>query len=407
MSDVARRGRPARARPGPPPRPRRLPLTAAGETTTEFLLLTATAAVLLVLGLVMTFSASFVHSAGESGDAFGIFQRQLLWCAIGLPPMVLAASVDYRLWRRMSGPALAVTLLAVALVLVPSIGHEVNGARRWLDLGPLRFQPTEVLKLTLPLYLAHVLDSRWARLRRGDIAALLSPAVPLIALAAGLVVLEPDLETALLVALIGGLVLYTAGLPGRLIAVGVAGGAALVAAGVAARGFRQGRLLAWLDPMAYPTTFGYQSLQGFMALGSGGWFGVGLGQGRGKWLFLPNPHTDFIFAIIGEELGLLGAMFVLALFAALAVGGLRTARRAPDPFGRLLATAITGWLVLQAGINIGSVVGLMPVTGVTLPLVSFGGSSLLFTLLGMGILLSIARAGRPVADDVGSDSEQQ
>jgi cell division protein FtsW len=381
------------------PRPRsrlstRLRAAVAGQATHEFGFLAATAATLLVLGLVMTFSASFVQSAAQTGDAFGIFQRQLLWCLLGLPAMVAAALSDYRLWRRVATALLAVSLVATALVLVPGVGVMVNGARRWIDLGPVQFQPTELLKLAVPLYLAHVLARRWTALRRGDLHALLMPAAPLLVVVCALVMLEPDLETAALLACIGGFVLFAAGLPVRMLSFGVAllGLAGMYA--ITSTGFRRGRIAAWLDPMSDPSNYGYQTLQGYLALGSGGWFGRGLGQGRGQWLYIPNAHTDYIFAIIGEELGLVGALTVLLLFAALAVGGMRAARLAPDPFGRLLATAITGWVLLQAGINIGSVVGLLPVTGVTLPLVSFGGSSLVFTMLGLGVLLSIARAGR-------------
>jgi cell division protein FtsW len=403
-----RRPAPARGRrraPAPSARrasPReRLAALRSGRPTGEFWLLAATVAVLIVLGLVMTFSSSFVQSARDTGDAFGIFQRQLLWCAIGVPVLVGAAHLDYRRWRRLALPLLAVSLVLAALVLVPGLGVMVNGARRWFDLGPARFQPSELLKLTVPLYLAHVLARRWADLRAGDLRPLALPAVPVVLLASGLVMGGPDLETAVLLATIAGIVLYTAGLPTRIV---VAGGLVLFAAGVVAivtSEFRRGRIMAWIDPLSDPLNYGYQTLQGYLALGSGGWFGVGLGQGRGKWLFVPNAHTDFIYAIIGEELGLVGAMFVLLLFTSLAVGGIRSGRRAPDPFGRLLAAAITGWLLLQAAMNMGSVVGLLPVTGVTLPLVSFGGTSLVITMLALGILMSIARAGVAAGERAG------
>ena len=377
----------------PPPRRRGWRPTVAGATTPEFAVIAATSAALLVLGLVMTFSASFVEAARD-GNAFSIGVRQLVSCLVGLPLMAVAASVDYRLWRRWALPLLLAGLAAATLVLVPGIGAVANGARRWILLGPVPFQPSELLKLVVPLYLAAVLDRRWARLRDGDLRGLLLPALPLLALVALLVMAEPDLETAALIAAIGGLVLFAAGLPWRMIAAGTGALAVLGVVAIVSTPFRRARFAAWLDPMAHADTSGYQTVQGLIALGSGGWFGTGLGQGRGKWLYVPNAHTDFIYAIIGEELGLVGAIAVLALFAALAVGGIRTARRAPDPFGRLLATAITGWMLLQAGMNMGSVVGLLPVTGVTLPLVSFGGSSLVITMLGLGLLLSIARAGR-------------
>ncbi|MPZ71943.1 MAG: putative lipid II flippase FtsW [Nitriliruptorales bacterium] len=365
-----------------------------GDTTPEFITVAVVVSLLLLAGLVMTFSASFVQSTVQTGNAFGIFGKQLLWSAVGLPLLVATAITDYRRWRPVARGLLAVSLIAAVVVVIPGIGVEVNGARRWLELGPLRFQPTEMLKLTVPLYLAHVLAGRWRRLRGGDLHALLIPAVPLVGVVGVLVMLEPDLETALLLAAIVGIVLLAAGLPGRIVAGLIAALGLLGLAGVATSDYRRGRFLAWLDPMSDASNFGYQTVQGYYALASGGWTGAGLGQGRGKWLYIPNAHTDYIFAIIGEETGLLGATAILVLFAALAVGGTRTARYAPDPFGRLLAASITGWLLVQATINIGSVVGLLPVTGVTLPLVSFGGSSLVFTMLGIGMLLSISRAAR-------------
>ena len=367
----------------------------AGDTTPQFMVLAGVSAALLLLGLVMTFSASFVQSTALTGNAFGIFGRQLLWSIVGLPMIVGAALIDYRHWRRFAPLLLLVSLVAAFLVVIPGIGVVVNGARRWIDFGPLRFQPSEMLKLTVPLYLAHVLAARWPDLRRGDLRALLLPAAPLVAFVGVLVMAEPDLETAVLIAAIAGVVLIAAGLPGRIVAAMVAVVGALGLAGIATSDYRRGRFLAWLDPMSDASNFGYQTVQGYYALASGGWTGAGLGQGRGKWLYIPNAHTDYIFAIIGEETGMLGAMTVLVLFAVLAVFGFRTARYAPDPFGRLLAASITGWLLLQAAINIGSVVGLLPVTGVTLPLVSFGGSSLVFTMLGVGMLLSVSRAAQP------------
>jgi cell division protein FtsW len=412
VSADVRRGRQAPPRPAParptrrrPPRgraQRRAPLVArlrvSGDTTHEFILLAVTVGLLTGIGLVMTFSASFVQSAAETGDAFGIFQRQLIVSVLGTPPLIWAALSDYRVWRRLGKVMLIAALFFSLIVLVPGIGIMAHGARRWIAVGPFTFQPSEMLKLAVPVYLAGVLAGRWRQLRTGDMRALLLPALPVIGFAAALVMAAPDLETAVLIAVIGGLVLYAAGLPGRIIAAG-AGGTFLVGAlAIASTPFRRARFAAWLDPMAHADTFGYQTVQGFIALGSGGWFGVGLGQGRGKWLYIPNAHTDFIFAIIGEETGLIGALIVLLLFVLLAVAGIRTARRAADPFGRLLATAITGWLLLQAGMNMGSVVGLLPVTGVTLPLISFGGTSLLFTMLALGILMSISRHQRPVPE---------
>ncbi len=365
----------------------------SGTSTREFVVIAIGGAALTAIGLLMTFSASFVQSAAATGDPFGIFTRQLLGVAVGLPLAVVAALVDYRVWRRLATPLVLVSLFALALVLVPSMGTEVNHARRWFDFGPLNLQPSELVKPALALWAAHVVASRWARVRAGDLRALLVP-LPVTLIAAALVYVAPDLESALLVGLIGVSVLYVAGMPIRLM---VGFGGLLLAIGVAgilSVGYRQDRMRVWLDPTAYASDIGYQTTQGLIALGSGGWLGAGLGQGRGKWLYIPNAHTDFIFAIVGEELGLVGALVVLALFGAIAVAGVRTSRRAPDPFGRLLAAGITTWILAQAAINIASVVGLLPVTGVTLPLVSFGGSSLAFTMFGLGLLASVARNAR-------------
>lgn len=374
-------------------------LHVSGAGTVPFALVAASSVCLLVLGLVMIFSASFVQSTAESGDAFGIIGRQLLWAAVGLPPAAAAALADHRVWRRVAIPLLLLATVLSALVLVPGLGTSVAGARRWFDLGLASFQPSEMVKLVVPLAVARMVDQRWRRVRAGDMRALLLPALPLLALVTVLVLAGPDLETALLVAATGGAVLFVAGLPGRLLAGGLLGAGGVGLAGVLTSDYRRERVAAWLDPASDPANVGYQAWQGLLALGSGGVFGVGLGASRGKWLYIPGAHTDFVFAIIGEELGLVGALFVLALFVALAAGGVLTAQRAADPFGRLVATGITTWMVLQAGINTGSVVGLLPITGVTLPLVSYGGSSLVFTMLGIGILISIARQATDIGDE--------
>ena len=364
----------------------------SGRATPESAWLLLLTGGLLVLGLVMTFSASFVQSTATNGDAFYTLTRQAIWAAIGVPVAFVATVVDYRRWRPFAGPAVTATL--VGLVLVLMLGEEVNGARRWFAVGPLSVQPAEIIKLTLPIWCAHVVARKWGSISRGDVISLMVPALPVVAAAAVLVAAGPDLESAVLVGAIGATVVFVAGLPLRLVALTTAIGGVLAWWSVVSTPYRVGRFAAWMDPTAYADTFGYQTTQGFIALGSGGWFGVGLGQGRGKWLYIPNADTDFIFAIVGEELGLIGALVLLLGFAGLALLGIRIAMGAADIFGRLLAASITAWLVLQASINISSVVGVLPVTGVTLPLVSFGGSSLLITMAGVGLLASVARHGR-------------
>ena len=401
MTEVRRtRGAAAGARPRRRWLSRVLLPPATGETTPLFLVLAATVVVLVLLGLLMTFSASFVQAAADTAasgepDAFSIFRRQLLWALLGVPLTIGVALRDYRTWRPYVNVLVVVALVLAVLVVVPGIGIERSGARRWLGVEPLVFQPAELLKLTVPLFCAHVLAQRWGRLKSGDLQALLIPVLPMLVLVAALVMAEPDLETAAMLVAIGIAVLYVAGLPTHLLVTGTLLGGALVGVGIASAGFRMGRFSAWLDPTSSAAQFGYQTLQGYYALGTGGWLGTGVGAGRGKWLYVPNAHTDFIFAIIGEELGLIGALIVLALYTVIAVVGVRIAATAPDSFGRLLATGLVSAILLQAGINMGSVVGLLPVTGVTLPFVSFGGTSLVITMVGAGLLMSIARHARP------------
>lgn len=364
-----------------------------GTWTPEATGIALVVAALLVLGLVMSFSASIVGAA-EGGDPFGVFQRQLVWAAVGIPAFVAAALLPHRTWRALSWVLLLGGIAGLVAVLIPGVGVTQGGSTRWLAVGPFIVQPSELAKLATLLWLADVL-ARKRRLAGADLDVrhLLVPAIPLLLLEAGLLLLEPDLGTALLIALIVVLVLVVEGLPAGTLAALLTGGAGLTAVAAVMAPYRFARITAWWEPEADPLGGGYQLLQSLYALGSGGWFGLGLGSSRGKWNFVPNPETDFIFAIIGEELGLVGAMLVLVLFAALLVIGLRVARRAPDRFGRTVAFAITGWIAGQALLNVGAVTGLVPITGVTLPLVSVGGSSLVSTLLALGILTTVARQG--------------
>lgn len=369
---------------------RRLAARGAGTWTREATVVTLIVTALTVIGLVMSFSASFVDAA-ETGDPFDVFQRQLVWAAMGAVAFTVAANLPHRLWRGLSWPLMAVALTGLVLVLTP-VGVERFGSQRWLAVGPVTVQPSELAKLATLLWIAEVL----CRKRRPDgrpltTAHLVIPALPLLVVEAGLVLAEPDLGTGLLLAGIVTLILVVEGLPWPHLAAGLGVGVGGVALFTVMADYRVQRLTGWLHPEQVPDSAGFQLLQSLYALGSGGWFGVGLGSSRGKWNFIPNPETDFIFAILGEELGLVGALLVLGLFAALLAVGVRIARGASDPFGQIVAFAVTGWLVGQALLNVGTVTGLLPVTGVPLPLVSVGGSSLVTTLLALGILVSIAR----------------
>jgi cell division protein FtsW len=369
-----------------------------GPWNTDAAALTVVTFVLVLFGLVMSFSASFVDAA-EQGQPFAVLGRQLLWAAIGTVGFVVAASLDHRFWRRVSWPLLLVAFAGLVLLLVPGVGQELYGSTRWIKFGPLSLQPSELMKLAALLWVADVLERK--RPRDGSLHTvphLLIPALPLVVVLALLVLLQPDLGTTVLLALIVGAVLWVEGLPGRyLAAVGAAGVAAVAVLSIVAP-YRMARFRGWLAPEEDPAGAGFQLLQSWVALGSGGLLGVGLGSSRGKWNFLPNPETDFIFAIIGEELGLVGALVVLALFALLLYLGLRVAYTVPHGWGRTVAFAITAWLVGQALINVGTVIGLLPITGVTLPLVSVGGSSLVTTLVALGILVSVARSEPPPSE---------
>ena len=351
--------------------------------------------VLLLFGLLMAFSASFVDAALD-GDAFATFRRQALWAAIALPVAWLASRVPRTLVRRLAWPGLALAVLGLVLVLIPGIGVSRFGSRRWIGVGELVVQPSEVVKLLLLVWLADVLERK--RPRGGDLHTtehLMVPAVPALLVVAFLVLLQPDLGTTILLGVVVALVLWVEGLRLRwfLLGSGLATVAAIILAFAA--DYRSARIRGWLDPEAYALGEGFQLMQSWVALGSGGLTGLGPGSSRGKWNYLPNPGTDFIFAVIGEEFGLVGALAVVVLFVLLLGLGLHVAAVARPGFDRTLAFAITCWLVGQALLNIATVIGLLPITGVTLPLVSAGGSSLVITLTAIGLLVNVARDPAP------------
>lgn len=359
-----------------------------------YVLLFVTVVVLNVVGLVMVLSASSVVAEANYGSAWFFFERQVLWTLLGIATFVVVARVDYRKWRRLALPLLLVSAALLVLVLVPGVGIHVDGATRWLGAGSLRFQPTEVAKLALLLFSADLLTRRSRDLH--DWRLVVAPVLAVLAIFAVLVLKQPDLDSTIVLGLIAFTSLIVGGVRMRhLAALGLAG-LSLVAVLAVSASYRRARVFAFLDPWSDASNTGYQIAQSLIALGSGGWTGVGLGAGRAKWMFLPNAHTDFIFAIIGEELGLLGCLLVVALFLAFAVLGVRASLRAPDRFGMLVAAGVTVWVVGQAVINIGAVVGLLPVSGIPLPFVSFGGSALVFTMAAAGILGNIARQGRPI-----------
>ena len=355
------------------------------------LLLGATAA-LVSVGLVMVLSASSVEAFEEYGSSFLFFLRQAIYAAVGTIGLWVASRMRYQAWAHLCVPLLAVSSALLILVLIPGVGKVAGGSARWIELGPVTIQPSEAAKLAVISFTAALLARRWRRL--GEPRQLTLPLIPVVAFLCLLILLQPDMGTAIIVVATVGVLLFAAGARLKHLLVGAV---ALVTLGVgliAIEGYRLVRFLSFLDPWKDPQGTGYQNIQSLVGFGSGGVFGLGLGAGRQKFGYLPNAHTDFIYSIIGEELGLVGALFVLVLFGLLIYAGIRVALHAPDAFGRLLAAGITGWFAIQALTNLGAVTGLLPITGVPLPFVSFGGSALVVSLVVVGILLSISRTGR-------------
>jgi cell division protein FtsW len=357
---------------------------------TYYLLLGATL-LLLVIGLVMVLSASAVTSLKASGSVFTVFRSQMVFALIGLPLMVVAARLPVRAWRRIGWAALAITLVAQLFVFTP-LGVSVNGNRNWIGVGSMRLQPSEALKLALVLWGAGVLARK-----RPLLADWRHAAVPLLAPVGGLALLlvlaGHDLGTSLVLLLILGSLLFAAGAPMRLFAGAGAATAALVTVLVVTSDSRMKRVGAWLGGVCTDTLGTcLQPVHGKYALADGGWWGVGLGASREKWSWLPEAHNDFIFAIIGEELGLPGTLVVLALFLVLGYACFRLVARSEDLFVRIATVGTMAWLLGQMLINVGAVIGMLPVIGVPLPLVSSGGSALLTSMVALGMLMSFARA---------------
>ncbi len=360
-----------------------------GKRTPDYWLFFAVIA-LLAIGVVMVYSASAIVAFDQYQDSAFFFKRQLLWTGLGLAGLLVTQRVHYARLRALTPLLLAASLLALVMVLVPGIGRVVGGARRWIALGgPVAVQPVEAAKLALVLYLANFLTNRGAGV--GDLRSGLLPPLLIMGTMFGLVLLQPELGSALLLAFVTVAMLFVGGARLRHL-VGLAlVSAPLVLVTILSEAYRRRRILAFLDPWRDPQGVGFHIIQSLVALGSGGLFGVGLGQSRQKFFYLPERHTDFIFAILGEELGLIGALVVLALFALIAYRGWQITRTAPDRYSSLLACGVTVMIVVQAIMNIGVTTGVLPVTGVPLPLLSFGGSSLVFTMCGVGILLNISQ----------------
>ncbi len=366
--------------------------------TSYYLILGATTALLLI-GLVMVLSASMVTSYKDDGSSYAVFLNQARFAAIGLVGAFLAARLSITWWKRLAVPSLLVAVVLQALVFVPSLGLSKGGNRNWLKLtSTLSLQPSELTKIGLVLVGALVLANKRASLGRVS-HAVIPYLVPIAAVTIGLVLAGHDLGTALVLIGIVGAVMFAAGVPARLFAAAACAAALLATALVVTSSNRLDRIGNWLSGSCTdPNGECGQAVHGQYALADGGWWGVGLGASKEKWSWLPEAHNDFIFAIIGEELGLPGTFIILALFAILATACYRIVSRSSDQFVRIAAGGAMAWILVQAMINIGAVIGLLPVIGVPLPLVSAGGSALVTTLLAMGMLISFARAEPGAAD---------
>ena len=376
-----------------------------GRRTATFTWLFALVGALNLLGLVMVLSASSVASIDEYGSSWYYATKQAVWVVLGCIALLVTMRIDYHVWRRLATPMLFLSFFLLVLVLAPGAGRTVNGSTRWLGYGPLTIQPSEFTKLAVLLFVSDLLARRAAWMH--DTRTTMRPVLVVLGTTAFLLMLQPNLGTTMVVGAIVIAILFVAGTPMRALATwgGVGAGAALVAA--LSSPYRRARVLSFLRPLDDPLNTGYQSLQSQIGLATGGLTGTGLGASRAKWGFLPFAHTDFIFAIIGEELGLIGAVTVVVAFVLLGIFGVRAALLAPDRFGMLLAAGVTSWFLVQAFVNIGAVIGILPITGVPLPFVSFGGSSLIFGMAAAGMLLNVARQGRASSPSGGATTRSR
>lgn len=356
---------------------------------------------LLTIGVVMLFSTSSLTSRDRYGDANYLLKRQLVWLAVGGVCCVAAAGLPYPKLRGMCGPALAVAAVLLLLVLIPHVGVKVGGARRWLGMGGFRFQPSELAKLGLVVWLAHYLSREKRRIHLFHRGFVLPMAVT-----GGLLLLvlaEPDFGSTALLGVVAFAMMFIAGVRLAYLVPTMMAGLTAFALLIWHSPVRAARLLAFLDLEKYKAGTGYQVWQAVLAFGSGGFDGLGLGNSRQKMFYLPEAHTDFIFPIVGEELGLIGTIAVLLLFVALVAAGVYISLRTPDLFGQYLGLGITMLIAFQALINIGVVTAWLPTKGLPLPFISFGGSNLMMNMIAVGILLSLFRHG--VADQARPEQE--
>jgi cell division protein FtsW len=356
-----------------------------GGSHLEYHLLVLVTLGLVAFGLVMVYSASSARALLSADAPSYYLKRQAIYAVMGLVALVILSRFDFHRLRHATQPLLAVTFVLLVAVLV--IGTAVNGARRWIPIGFMNFQPSELAKLVLALWTAALLARRPAPRTLGELA---KPIGVVVGLACALILIEPDLGTAIAIAIMVSAILVVSGTRLRLLASAAGIATSVVLLAIWLEPYRRERIFSFLDPWHDPQGAGFQSVQSMIALGSGGFFGVGLGESVQKIYYLPEASTDMIFAIVGEELGLIGAMGVIAAFAVFAYAGFNIALHCRDPFGKRLAAGITALICGQAAVNVSAVMGIAPLTGIPLPFVSYGGSSLVVGLAAVGILLNIA-----------------
>ncbi|MEK7164981.1 MAG: putative lipid II flippase FtsW [Patescibacteria group bacterium] len=350
-------------------------------------------AIILAFGLLMLASASVAVGLNRFGDGGFFIKRQLEALLIGLVAGYACYRLPFARWREWSFALFAVSLVLLILVFIPGLGLSGKGAARWINLGIANFQPSELVKLTLILYLSAWLSERGARVV-ADFKAGLVPFVGLMGVLFILIISQPDLGTLLVITWIGVVLYFVGGAHVKHLLALAGSGSLLLLLMIKIEPYRLARLTAFLDPSHDPQGVGYHINQAMLAIGSGGWLGVGLGQSRQKFLYLPEVTGDSIFAVIAEELGFVICALVIALFLAFLWRGLKIARNAPDEYSKMVAIGITAWIVGQAFLNIGAITSLLPLTGIPLPLISYGGTALVTTLMGLGILLNISKSSR-------------
>jgi cell division protein FtsW len=347
---------------------------------------------LLAVGLIMVYSASAVWADYKFNDSFFFAKRQMLFAGVGIVAMFFIMNIDYWTWRTWAKVILIICFVLLILVLIPGIGNVRNGSRSWIGVGAFSVQPSEFMKIAMIAFLAKFLSENQKAItsfKQG-----LFPSLGLVFLAFGLIMLQPDLGTGTVMVGTSVVIIFIAGARiSHFVGLGLLGVAGFVGLIISAP-YRMKRITSFLDPWQDPLGSGFQMIQSLYAIGPGGLFGLGLGQSRQKFFYLPEPQTDFIFAILAEELGFIGGSLILLLFSLLLWRGIRIALGAPDLFGTFLATGIIAMIAIQVMINIGVVTGLMPVTGITLPFLSYGGSSLTLMLMAVGVLLNISRHSR-------------